>query len=67
MGIQQLLQFRFGVRLPGRGIERETFDSALMSARSVLELDKDELIRRADLEEETINEVLRILRSEFED
>ncbi|CAN5372520.1 transcription termination factor NusA [soil metagenome] len=37
------------------------------TARSVLELDKDELIRRADLEEETINEVLRILRSEFED
>jgi len=37
------------------------------TARSVLGLDKDELIRRADLEEETINEVLRILRSEFED
>lgn len=37
------------------------------TAKSVLELDKDELIRRADLEEETINEVLKILKTEFED
>ncbi len=36
------------------------------SAKSVLELNKDELVRRTDLEEETINEVLRILKSEFE-
>lgn len=36
------------------------------SAKSVLELDKAELIKRTDLEDETINEVLRILRSEFE-
>lgn len=37
------------------------------SAKSVLELSKDELIRRTDLEEETINEILKILNEEFED
>ncbi|NNF36411.1 MAG: transcription termination/antitermination protein NusA [Saprospiraceae bacterium] len=37
------------------------------SARSVLDLSKDELVRRTDLEEETIDEVLNILASEFED
>jgi len=37
------------------------------SARSVLALDRDELIRRTDLEEETIDDVLKILASEFED
>ncbi|MEY3599075.1 MAG: hypothetical protein RL521_1497 [Bacteroidota bacterium] len=36
------------------------------TARSVLDLSKDELVRRTDLEEETIDEVLQILRSEFE-
>jgi N utilization substance protein A len=36
------------------------------SAKSVLELDRDELIKRTDLEDETINEVLRILKAEFE-
>jgi len=36
------------------------------SAKSVLELDREELIKRTDLEDETINEVLRILRAEFE-
>lgn len=37
------------------------------TAKSVLELDREELIRRADLEEETINEVLAVLKAEFED
>jgi N utilization substance protein A len=36
------------------------------TAKSVLELDRDELIRRADLEEETVDEVLRILKDEFD-
>ncbi len=36
------------------------------TAKSVLELDSDELINRTDLEEETILEVLKILKSEFE-
>ena len=37
------------------------------TARSVLSLSKEELLRRTDLEEETVSEVLRILASEFED
>ncbi|MNY00236.1 hypothetical protein D3C86_1327200 [compost metagenome] len=36
------------------------------TAKSVLELTVDDLVQRTDLEEETIQEVLRILRSEFE-
>ena len=36
------------------------------TARSVLELDRDELVRRTDLEEETVDEVLKILKAEFE-
>ncbi|MFZ1380221.1 MAG: transcription termination factor NusA [Saprospiraceae bacterium] len=37
------------------------------TARSVLNLSKEELIRRTDLEEETIQELLDILKSEFEE
>ncbi len=37
------------------------------SARSVLDLSKEELLRRTDLEEETVDEVLRILASEFDE
>jgi N utilization substance protein A len=36
------------------------------TAKSVLELSVQDLVQRTDLEEETIEEVLRILRSEFE-
>jgi len=36
------------------------------TAKSVLELEPQELVKRTDLEEETINEVIRILRAEFE-
>ncbi len=36
------------------------------TAKAVLELSDEELIRRTDLEEETVREVKRILRSEFE-
>jgi len=36
------------------------------TAKSVLELPKEELVRRTDLEEETVDEVIRILQSEFE-
>ena len=38
----------------------------LDSAQSVLELDKEELLKRTDLEVETIEDVMRILKSEFE-
>ncbi len=36
------------------------------TAKSVLELSIDELVKRTDLEEETIKEVMKILKSEFE-
>ncbi|MGB1102375.1 MAG: transcription termination factor NusA [Crocinitomicaceae bacterium] len=39
----------------------------LDSAKSVLELDLSELVRRTDLEEETIEDVMRILKAEFEE
>lgn len=38
----------------------------LDSAKAVIELDKEELLKRTDLEEETIEDVMQILRSEFE-
>lgn len=36
------------------------------TARSVLDIPAEELVKRTDLEEETINEVLRILKTELE-
>ena len=36
------------------------------TAKSVLELSVDELARRTDLEVETVEEVVRILKAEFE-
>lgn len=38
----------------------------LDTAKSVLALSMDELVRRTDLEENTIQEVVQVLRSEFE-
>lgn len=38
----------------------------LDTAKSVLELSVDELVKRTDLEEETIEEIMKILRAEFE-
>ena len=40
--------------------------AGLDTAKSVLELSTEELMQRTDLEEETVNEVLRILAEEFE-
>ncbi|MDJ1471274.1 transcription termination factor NusA [Cytophagaceae bacterium DM2B3-1] len=52
-------------------IERWVIDElrrvGLDTARSVLALSKEDLIRRTDLEEETIDDVLQILRQEFEE
>lgn len=39
----------------------------LDTAKSILEQDLDDLIRRTDLEEETIREVIQVLREEFEE
>ena len=38
----------------------------LDSSQSVLELDKAELLKRTDLEEETIEDVIRVLKAEFD-
>ena len=39
----------------------------LDTAKSILELDVEDLVKRTDLEEETILDVVRILKEEFED
>ena len=39
----------------------------LDTARSILEQDVEDLVRRTDLEEETVLDVTRILKEEFED
>lgn len=41
-------------------------DMGCVTAKSVLRTDRDELVKRSDLEEETIDNVLAILRAEFE-
>lgn len=38
----------------------------LDTAKAILEQDLDDLVRRTDLEEETIREVVQILREEFD-
>ncbi len=38
----------------------------LDTAKSVLKTGKEDLLRRTDLEEETINEVIEVLKREFE-
>ncbi|WP_412987878.1 transcription termination factor NusA [Pontimicrobium sp. IMCC45349] len=48
-------------------IIEELAKAGLDTAKSVLEQDVDDLVKRTDLEEETINEVVRILKEEFED
>jgi N utilization substance protein A len=35
------------------------------TAKNVLEISKEDLLRRTDLEEETVNEALKIFKSEF--
>lgn len=42
-------------------------DMGCVTAKSVLNTPREELVRRADLEEETVDNVLEILRAEFED
>ena len=39
----------------------------LDTAKSILEQDVNDLIKRTDLEEETVREVLKVLREEFEE
>ena len=39
----------------------------LDTAKSVLELSAEDLVKRTDLEEETVSDVLKVLKEEFED
>ncbi|MBT8274437.1 MAG: transcription termination/antitermination protein NusA [Bacteroidia bacterium] len=48
-------------------IIQEFSKAGLDTAKSVLELEVEDLVKRIDLEEETIVEVLRILKEEFEE
>ncbi len=48
-------------------IIQELAKAGLDTAKSVLEQDAEDLVKRTDLEEETINDVLKILKEEFED
>ena len=48
-------------------IIEELAKAGLDTAKSVFEQDVNDLVKRTDLEEETINDVLRILKEEFED
>ena len=48
-------------------IIEELAKAGLDTAKSVLEQDINDLVKRTDLEEETINDVVRILKEEFED
>ena len=42
-------------------------DIGCYTAKSVLDMDRNALVERADLEEQTVDDVLRILSAEFED
>lgn len=48
-------------------IIQEFSKAGLDTAKSILEQDVNDLVKRTDLEEETISEVIRILKEEFED
>ena len=48
-------------------IIEELAKAGLDTAKSVLEQDAEDLVKRTDLEEETINDVLKIIKEEFED
>jgi N utilization substance protein A len=48
-------------------IIEEFAKAGLDTAKSVLEQDVKDLVKRTDLEEETIDDVMRILKEEFED
>ena len=50
-----------------RWIIEEFSKVGLDTAKSILELDLEDLVKRTDLEEETIEDVIRILKEEFED
>ena len=65
-GIEEDIELKeFSDEIEGWVIE-EFKKVGLDTAKSVLELDVADLIKRTDLEEETVKDVLRILNEEFE-
>ena len=67
-----LLEYRESADPAYPELKPNTFNDAfkaigLDTAKAVLGVDKAELIKRVDLEEETIDEVIAILAAEFED
>ena len=56
----------FGDEIEGWVID-EFNKVGLDTAKSILELSQEDLIKRTDLEEETIKEVIKILNDEFEE
>ena len=47
-------------------LEKIIFTAGNLENKSVLEIGKEDLVKRTDLEEETVDEIVKILRSEFE-
>ena len=66
-GVEEDVELReFSDEIDGWVIE-ELAKAGLDTAKSVLEQEVVDLVKRTDLEEETIVEVVRILKEEFED
>ena len=66
-GVEEDVEFtEFTDEIDGWVIE-EFKKVGLDTAKSILELDTADLIKRTDLEEETVAEVIRILKAEFEE
>ena len=66
-GAEEDVELReFSDEIEGWVIE-EFSKAGLDTAKSILEQDVVDLVKRTDLEEETINDVIRILREEFEE
>ena len=65
-GATKLKYSEFGDEIEG-WIIKEFEKIGLDTAKSILENSLAELVKRTDLEEETIQEVINILKEEFED
>ena len=66
-GVEEDVELReFSDEIDGWVID-ELAKAGLDTAKSVLEQEVVDLVKRTDLEEETIVEVVRILKEEFED
>ena len=65
LGLKIYIEKNYAIHI---GIQDEEFKKVgLDTAKSILELEKEDLIKRTDLEEETVIEVIRILKAEFEE